>query len=427
MMPWLKIPYYFGIVGCISIVAWFVAIYMLPRNWRAVDRTRRYWQALAFAIVGLLFAEWNTNNIVSIRQEQTKALESAEARAERLEAQQAAEADGSITNMMDVADVEASSGTNKIPAYRQRGKVEREDGKEVGDKVLGKAAEVEAHEVSVYREMSELDVSRANRYDEHNRFLSGLAMWLSLLAVLVDYLARFNKTFRTCYPLPIASRVVDDFCPKTHSVYVKRAGEHAICDYLERVVRKGENFIYFGPGNPWRPSAGDDASSAVLPRLWVPDPRPWALETLIAGMRAIHCDRTDGLESCRAGLRRRDLKCCHLPMLAYPNADPDLDRQFLFESAWFSRYGVVVTDQEDAPAWINQLRTFLGARLRVLARARRTVHIVWNFEAAIPEDTLHDLLFHCEETNYKFVLVGERELSVEALQRFEEMFEEMGG
>jgi len=431
-MPWIKIPYYFGIVGCVSIIAWFVAMYMLVRNWRAADRTRRYWQALAFAIAGLLFAEWNTNNVVLIRQEQTLAIESAEARAERMEAQAAAEANGSTTGKVDLVVADANAQTNEVPAYRERGKVAREGGKEVGDKMLEKATEVDAHEVSVYREMSELDVSRANRYDEHNRFLAGLAYWLCLLAVLIDYLSRFNKTVGACYPLPISSRVLDDFCPKTSSVRVRRATPEAIRNFLERAVRKRETFIYFGEDNPWETPPGDDAratgvpqQSSCLPRLWIPDPRPWALETLAVGMKAIHCDRTSALDATRESLRVRDLRCVSLPILTYPSTEPDIDRQFLFESAWFSRYAVVVLDQEEASAWIDELRTFLGARLRVLAHARRTVNIVWNFKTVIPEEVLHDVLFLCGETNYKFLMMGERDLSPTVAERFEETIEVM--
>lgn len=450
MIPWLKIPYYFGVVGCLSIVAWFVGFYMIPRHWRSVDRTLRYWQALGFAVVGLLLASWNYDIVARIRIEQKADLEAAEQRMERLEAEEAAqekaEADGASTGTVAVAEAEAdaepdaeatdpAADTNNIPAYRRQGIVEREGGKAVGDRTLEKAAEVEDHEKSVFREMPEIDVSRANRYARQNNNLAWMTYLLAMALVIVDYLSRFNRTLGCYYPLSIADRSTDENYPKTLSVRLKHADIEGLRDYLERVVRKGEGFVYFGPDSPWRAVNEDASKSTVLKRTPVEDPRFWLVLAVLIGTVAVlplNWLRTPGVYL-KAFVIAWVVYICllrsrwRLPLLAYPPGELKMSRQFLLETSWFDRYGIIVLEPDSASDWIERLRNFLAARMRVLARARRTIHIVWNYDSPIPDETLQDVLFLCGETNYKFVLVGDHRISDAAEERFEETIERMEG
>jgi hypothetical protein len=140
--------------------------------------------------------------------------------------------------------------------------------------------------------------------------------------------------------------------PKSHSVWVPGM---AVGAYLANVVRKRETFLYLGPTDP--------LPATALPRLW----KFWPLPKHNA-----------------AGY----------------------DDELVFESAWFHRYGVVITGRAEAEQRLAGLRTFLEQRHRTHARARRTVHVVWDFDTAPAEATLTKLCELCREANYKLVVTA---------------------
>ena len=73
-------------------------------------------------------------------------------------------------------------------------------------------------------------------------------------------------------PLPLPGWLVDTFSPKTSSVCFVGGGRDALTAYMERAVRKGETFLYFGNEDPW--------ARTELPRLPVPVGR---LQKLVHG------------------------------------------------------------------------------------------------------------------------------------------------
>lgn len=443
----IKLWTYFGIIGYASIIAWLVVLIMLVRNWRRDDRTRLYYRAFGIAILAVLLASWNQSNVKAIGVDQSKEIDSQRKRGERVDAAataaEEAEAAGDESGAAETGRVDVAvatntppAATNDVPAYKRDGKVEREDGKISRDAMLDDAAQVDKEKRSLERTMTELERFRANNCNKYNMVFTWAAFWLSLVGLVVDYFSRFNTTFRAYYPLPVSGRLVDYFCPKAHHVRVRRASPDALRDYIERAVRKGETFIYFGERSPWasgEAEAGADPAFAGgmarltpdreqirLPRLWVPDPRPWLLDTTIAGMRKIEFDRIQGLTSLRERLVSRDYHGIYLPLLQFPRHSDAISVNFAIESTWFGRHGVVVEGADLARRWITELHAFLQTRVQVLASVRRTVNVIWHLDAQIPDHDLRELLFYCDETNFRLVLIGPHDPSPYVADRFDE-------
>lgn len=454
----IKLWYYFGIIGYASLFAWMVAGAVMFRNLRGPDRTKRFWQAFAIAALGLLLANWNSSNIFAIQPDMSDQLKAQEERKERMEQHAAglaaAEAEGGDTASGGTSQVEtvsstnvaeSASGTNNVPLYRRGGKVERAEGKKIEDKMLEKAAEVTREDQIATRKMKPLDVWWANRYNVMNLFFARLTLWMTLIAAVADYLLRFNSTRNVYCPLPLASvpfvgPVVDSFCPKNLSVQVRQGGKDAVRSYLERAFQKGEGFIYFGAESPWPRTNGEstgtrpgrylarvtpDSDQLSLARLHIRDIRPWLLALSIKGLREVHPERVTLAESALNNLVPHDADLWQRPILHFPARSGDIHTNFALESTWFGRYSLVVGDADLAGQWLDDLRRFLDTRVQVLARARRTVNVVWDLDRPIPEATLKDLLFLCGETNYKFLLIGEHALSAEMEARFEERLDEL--
>jgi hypothetical protein len=460
----IKLWHYFGIIGYASIIAWIVAAAVMFRNLNGPDRTRRFWQAFAIAAFGLLLANWNSVIIFAIQPDMTAELKSQEERKERMEkhAEELAAAEGEDGETGETGETGSAStsqpvtvsatnvaahatGTNDVPLYRRTGKVERSEGKKIKDKALERGAEVEKEERVATRKMKPLALWWANRYNVMNLFFARLTFWATLIAVLCDYLVRFNSTRDSYCPMPITylpfSRwIIDAICQKTLSVRVQHAGKETICAYLERAFVKGESFIYFGETSPWpringgAPAARPgryltrvcpDSDKLSVPRLRVQDPRPWLLDLSVKGLREVGSDHVAAVESCLEKIRPFDARLWSRPILHFPDRSADIHPNFAFESAWFGRYPLVVNDAELAGKWLEDLTQFLDTRVQVLASARRTVNVVWDLDQPIPEDRLKELLFLCSETNYKFLLIGKHRLSEGMEERFEEKLDDL--
>jgi hypothetical protein len=449
-MTLLRIIYYFRLTGVVSIVAWLAGLLMLARNWRHPERTRLYWTAFALSAFALMSANRNLENMAMIGLDQSAELQAQEKRS------QEEPDDGKAAQSNDVDAVAEGTATGgvvivesekapEVPLYRQEGKVEREDGKKLGDKTIAQAAEVEEEEELASRTLTAIHLFRANHYARMYTALARLLFWGALIFCLVDYLAKFNSTFGAYCILPIACRFVDSFCRKSHSVLIRNASKEAVIHYLERCVRKGESFIYYGPNDPWASVQGEDPAGIqpteaefplgkrrrpddavpALARLPIPDPRPWLLDAAIVGLRRIEVQHLERWEQVRTQLPPRAWRTLLTPRLNATGLNESIHANFLLESTWFGRQCLVVEGADAARQWMAELQKFLRTRVHVLARVRRTVNIVWHVDVPISEEDLKELLFLCEETNYKLLLVGPHVMSAELAGRIEETYDEM--
>ncbi len=270
-------------------------------------------------------------------------------------------------------------------AYRRDGKRLRDPNKIAGDDLLTEAVKDQAaggrRLAGGARLLPGPDYVLAGQLDKINRFAVRLTLVVSLMLAAVEYLRRFNFTFGSILPMPIACRAIDSLWPKTHSVYLHAPNGRAVREYLETAVRKGESFICLAPADPW---PGEDISLGRLPIRG-----PWCL-------RKIACAPGDA---------------------AYGSG-------FIFESAWFRRYAFVILAEElDGP-----LRAFLGdvieklhMRRHTRAAAARTLNLLWALPVPPPGEMLEELTFLCRETNLKLVLASSAPPGGEARELFEEI------
>ena len=313
---------YFGMVGLASIMAWGGALALLatqallgafaPHR----QRPRAYLIVLGLAVAGYILAQVNSTRVSAVP----------------------LDSGGQPVVLQPVEELQSEAG---VPAYRQMGKQHR-DG--------GAAAPVTPADQKPVRSFRETQLLEANQLDRWNLLSTRGTLLLALLALVADYLARFNRTTGHSYPLPIAGSWLDRLAPKSRTLL---AGPLDLKAYLETVVRRGETFLYFAAADPW--------PAPALPRFG---------------------------------------KFCRLAKLVYGQPS---DAEFYFNAVWFNRYCVVIP-ASDAAVVLAQLQLFLEWHTFTKAAARQTVHVVWDLPAAPPEPLLQNLIALGRETNFKFVL-----------------------
>jgi hypothetical protein len=386
------------------------------------------WSALAAAITGLVLANINSNQISAIEidfsEEIRRAKDQAEAGAgptpteshiseEGIQAKQAEAAQHdandtavsqpvpdespAVLDLSDESTINVSPADDSAPdgakledeksederpegkaadegkpsryAYRQQGRVRRTEGMTVEEKIsIGNDTEDQPLAANV-RVMKMHEVAHANRLDRLNLFFARLTLSLAVLVVAVDYLRRFNMTFRSLCPLPVGGPLIDSFFPKTRTVCLRAPGKRTWRKLLRRIVHKGETFIYFGEDDPY--------AASQLGRIPLIPKGVWPLEKIT---------------------RSADSR--------------EFDDEFLFESVWFGRYCFVILDKGGLAAdLLGALSDFLHLRHASRASARHTVNVIWNLPAALSEDTLARLAALGPETNFKLLVVTNQPLT----------------
>jgi len=349
---------------------------------------------LAFAILLLATAafalgRWNSDNVSGIMEDRSVELTAARQRqihARRAEAMKLRSraaaiqfAEDDANDAMDAAGyskeelskLQTGSDTNLAePAYRRRGKKKRDpnqiDANAPNLQLTDDMAELEA--AARIRKLPGADYVLANQLDLLNRFAVWLTLVTAMLVAAIEYLRRFNRTFGSILPLPIACRAIDAIWPKTHAVLLVPAGdaEKAVRDYLDCAVSKGESFILISATDPW---PGRDR----LPRL-----------PLLRSLWPL-----------RKAVRRPD--------------DPTCAGGLVFESAWYGRYGfVLLAEQLDEPlrAVLYGMLEMLRMRHHTRASARRTVNVLWDLPTVMPAKMVEEMILLCRQANFKFVAVA---------------------
>ena len=364
---------------------------------------------LLVSLVAFGLGRWNSDNVSMIREDRSAELAAARQRqlaARRAEAQKlrsrAADirfAEDDANDAMDAAgysDQELEKlESSAEPEYRRRGKRQRNPNQidESLPAIDAAVAGLDDDDAPPYRYLPGDDYVLANQLDLMNRFAVWLTLVTALLLAAVEYLRRFNDTFGSILPLPIANRTIDAIWAKTHSVLLLNRGDaealgtdgtstpssassafsalksssQPVAEYLETAVRKGESFIVFTRKDPW-------PERTHLPRL----PGTGRLRAL-------------GKIAARAG-------------------EPACEPELVLESAWYGRYAfVLLADGYAGPAAeaLGEIMNMLQMRLRTRARARRSVHLVWDVPEAPPAEVVKELAFLCRETNLKLVAVAD--------------------
>jgi len=402
------------LAGCLLVALVVVYALMVPRAgevfavfvWAAILGAlaivaawawKRHELPFAFAILLLAtgafaLGRWNSDNVSRIMEDRSAELAAARQRqveARRAEARKLRSRAASIRFVEDDPDdamdaagyseeelarlqADAKSAAPAEPAYRRRGKRKRDPNQIDANVPLpegtGEMAEVPLPRI---RRLPGADYVLANQLDLLNRFAIWLTLVMAMLVAGIEYLRRFNRTFGSILPLPIACRAIDAIWPKTRAVLLVQAGsaKRAVRDYLDCVVSKGESFILISADDPW-------PRRDKLPRLELL-PGVWPLRKII---------------------KRLD--------------DPTCAGGFVFESAWYGRYGFVLqTASLDKPlrALLDGMLEMLRMRHHTRASARRTVHVVWDLPEAMPRETVEEMVLLCREVNFKFVAIARDE------------------
>ena len=401
-----KLAYYFQTIGIASVALWMAALLLMAMFICGLRRTLVCWAALLLAIVAIVLANVNSNNVSAIKMDFSEDIQAARQRAaketdavEKTEETEETEADEEAEEPEDGGAEEAESPTPKQEAdaantedggdgnddqgdepsgdepsddepaysYRQRGKAERTGGMKVeeAEKVLIATGTDDQPVARNVRVMKPHEVVHANRLDRANLFFARSTLYLGVLLVVFDYFRRFNRTFESLFPLPIGGWLVDSLFPKTHAVCVGGTRKGFWKRHLERVVRKGETFVYFGPSDPW--------AKARLGRLPLFPKAIWSLERIT--------QRADNML---------------------------FGDEYLYESAWFGRYCfVIVDDGRRASKTLAALVDFLQLRHATRASARHTVNVVWDLGIADVSQTLRQIAPLCREANVKLLVAAD--------------------
>jgi uncharacterized membrane protein len=396
----IKLYEYFGIIGILSILGWVGALVMLVAHVRSRRRTRGWWIGFGLGTLGLVLAFFTFLSVTAIEvdrsaemkegMERQKEIRKEEEALEAEKTKQAEEsgaqggikasgirfAEDSETDTQDLAGKsktvkksddylsEMQSSLQEVePAYRKRGKQQREISGEATTNNMVTGLQPEKVEAAPVRLMKEADANAAKNLGRANYLFARVTFWILLTMVVIDYLSRFNRTFDYLYPLPVANRHIDSIWPKKHAVHAPGRRGEDLRGYLEDVVRKGETFIYFGSRDFW--------TTNFLPRLRIRKWTQWPL-------RKVACQPGDNYDS-----------------------------EFIFESAWFNRYCfVVANDNQRACRLADDVAGFLSMRFVTRARAQRTVHVVWDIDPAIAASTLEKLAGLAPETNFKLLVTN---------------------
>lgn len=367
-----KLYDYFGVLGLTSIVVWMAAVVLMAIYARK-QRQRYCLLALMVAVASVFIGDANSTRVSAIRLDQRDEM----AAVQKIQREQAAalSESGSATPALQFAE---GNPEDTLPDYRKRGRQSRDAGRRAASTNV---VEREEESARPERYMRQPDLVAANQLDRVNLMIVRLILLLAAGLVLWDYLAWFNATADSRWAFPIAGKWLDGLFRKSHAVLVHSRTESRMTPdkYLERMVRKGENVIYFGDHDPW---AGE-----VCPRLklW-----KWPLWSL--------------------------------PKLVYGAAGSPQGSEFALDAAWFGRYSVVITQNLEAVSLFEDMVGIILERHDTGASARKTLHFVWDFIELPPQETMASLIRVAHDTNVKLAVWSSEPVTPGVAALFEEQF-----
>ena len=243
------------------------------------------------------------------------------------------------------------------------------------------------------RELPMNDVNRAQKFDRGNLFAVEVTLWIAVLMVCLDYLNRFNRTFDSALPLPIAGEIVDAFFDKTHVVYLQTGDARPVRNYLEWAVRKRETFLLLACRDPWKI---DRLSRLPIEKITIP-------------------------EKVAEKIGLAELKW-ELQKLVFEGRDVAGKVEFIFESAWFDRYCLVILGEQAAKVMLDAVVKYLELRQETQAKARRTVNVVWGVDSPLSAETLERLAPLFRKSNFKLIYVSPAPPSPDMAGLFDELY-----
>lgn len=283
-------------------------------------------------------------------------------------------------------------------AYRERGKQERAPvaGPEAeGGIVLSEdapavtpEAEVEDAADAESWALSQEDLQRVAELEHASVFLIRLLLYFGGSVALLAYIAQFNATFPSLYPLPLSGRWVDGFSDKESCIHLQSDDPSCLRFFLELTVRKGESFLLF--------------SDAPV----------------------VRSDRFARVPGWLAWLGGRFGQDERLTVSHASNADPSFipDSGYVFETAWTGRGVYSIIGDAPARTHLVDLLELLRLRRPPFAAARRTLNLVWYRRELPPPAMLDEILYLARNENLRVVLVGAWRLPEELEARLDAVY-----
>jgi hypothetical protein len=212
--------------------------------------------------------------------------------------------------------------------------------------------------------MSDADQLAANRLDSANLTMIRAMILLGFVIVVVDYLRRANLYDQASFPLPLPSSWVDAMTPRDPVTVRSESPRRSLLDELRVFVRRGESFVYLT----------DDADSAVkaatkayrLPLGW------WPVEVLNVA-----------------------------------DFNDKMDDEFVFETLWYGRNSFVVHSSDRAERMLGRFVDLLSDRRATRARVKQTVHVVWDVDTPVSQETRRRFATVGKATGYRLLLCRE--------------------
>ena len=355
-----KLYDYFGVLGILSILVWVTTLVLIGMSSRRRSPSFYGFLALGFAVAGWMLALVNSSKVSAIELDQRDEMAAAAKARETVES-----ADGSgVAPTLRFAEGDPEEA---MQGYRKSGKQVRQKSQKLiqtkGNEPVKSSDQVVEEPVVQVKYLPQSEYLAANRLDRFNLFMVRLILWLAIGRIVVDYLKRFNSTFGGYWPLPIAGRWLDKLFEKKYAVLVQAPAIGPITpqSYAERVVKKGESFIYFGENDLW---AGRDCLARIAVGRW-------------------------------------SLWC--LPKLDYGDQDISANGEYVLDAAWFNRCNVVVRGEDGFPLF-EHIVELVSLRHDAGASARKTVHLIWDLPQVPTEDMILPLIRIAPETNVKLVV-----------------------
>lgn len=106
---------------------------------------------------------------------------------------------------------------------------------------------------------------------------------------------------------------------------------------------------------------------------------------------------------CARNIRSGTIEFCPKIVLDV-SSEKAFDQDFIFECAWFNRYGFTVAGLNRSTALLTELLKFIKARMVPRAAAAKTVHILWDFPTPMNPALLHPLAVFAREVNIKLIV-----------------------
>lgn len=383
----------FGITGYLSVALAATVVAMWVVQWRRPSR-RMALYALAVALLTMLAARHNSNSHVSritidqsARIAEVKARENAKrealikSRSDNVADVQFAEDgnnDAIDTAGMDEADLKylqaLSDDGAETPEWKKQKKTRGGAGTEPDDSLEGKLNAGEKPTASVDGDkneelakdqqpipMLEPLYNRANRLDLWNLRLSWTLFWLALLMIAIDYLRRANMPQLASYPLPLPSSWLNSFIALPTVSREPRTTRSDTVSQLVWLTRRGD---------PWLLFTDDSRHTEAAIKALAPYARkPWNLDLI--------------------------------------HVDEGVDDALIFESLWYARASFIADNPQRAQSIFSAIFLGLNERRKGRAHCQQTVHVIWNWRAPLPDETLEAFRKVAEGSGFTLLVIEE--------------------